>query len=103
MTIAAVRLGGTRCPARQVSIFSTNWGSTRMSIFAVFRRMLVKWGVVGYPCLIIRAKKLIRQLRYGLTAPKRSWQQTPWRGGVAAPPVPGAGHRIDRTVAAALD
>jgi hypothetical protein len=36
-----------------------SWGSTRMSIFAVFCPMLVKWGAVGHACLMIPAKKLI--------------------------------------------
>ena len=44
---------------RQASIFSTSCGSTRMSIFAVFRFIPVRWGAVGHACLIIRAKKLI--------------------------------------------
>jgi hypothetical protein len=44
---------------RQASILSTSCGSTRMSIFAVFRFIPVKWGAVGLPCLIIPAKRLI--------------------------------------------
>src|SRR6516162_10020591 len=57
--MAADRLGGTRCRARHASIFSTSCGSTRMSIFAVFRFMPLRWGVAVLPRLLIPAKNLI--------------------------------------------
>ena len=47
--IAADRLGATRCRARQASILSTGRGSTRMSMFAVFRFMPLKWALTGCP------------------------------------------------------
>ena len=57
------RLGATRCRARHASILSTSCGSTRMSMFAVFLFMPLKWGIVGKLCLIIRAKELIKSAK----------------------------------------
>src|SRR5262249_55269196 len=58
-TIAAVRLGGTRCRARHASIFSTSCGSARMAIFALLGRIRQRVGHCNLASLIIPAKNLI--------------------------------------------
>src|SRR4029077_1345145 len=69
------RIGGgsLRGHARR-RFFAANWGSARLLMFSVLHSMPVKWGAAEYPCLIIPAKKLIRQLRSDWTALQRSRQ-----------------------------